>query len=165
MPEKTKGKAQGPGRRAGFTLVEVVVGIALIGVAVLGLAQMFTLGVMNNLRSDRITTASFLAQQQVDFLRNLTGGEISLIPAGADAGVDVDGDGTPDVIKDQLIDINNDNQDDYRRITEVQASGGTLWLVDVLVFTREQFGFSKNELRQFPGRHQVRVSVSTVISR
>jgi len=164
MAEKTKGKAQGPTRRAGFTLVEVVVGIALIGVAVLGLAQMFTLGVMNNLRSERITTASFLAQQQVDFLRNLTGGEISLIPAGADGGVDVDGDGTPDVIKDQLIDINNDNQDDYRRITEVQASG-TLWLVDVLVFTREQFGFSKNELRQFPGRHQVRVRVSTVISR
>jgi len=164
MPEKIKGTAQGPERRAGFTLVEVVVGIALIGVAVLGLAQMFTLGVMNNLRSDRITTASFLAQQQVDFLRNLTGGEISLIPAGDDAGVDIDGDGTADVIKDQLIDINNDNQDDYRRITEVQASG-MLWLVDVLVFTREQFGFSKNELRQFPGRHQVRVSVSTVISR
>lgn len=164
MPEKIKGTVQGPERRAGFTLVEVVVGIALIGVAVLGLAQMFTLGVMNNLRSDRITTATFLAQQQVDFLRNLTGGEISLIPAGDDAGVDIDGDGMADVIKDQLIDINNDNQDDYRRITEVQASGA-LWLVDVLVFTREQFGFSKNELRQFPGRHQVRVSVSTAISR
>jgi prepilin-type N-terminal cleavage/methylation domain-containing protein len=164
MMEKAIRTVRGKGGRAGFTLVEVVVGMALIGIAVLGLAQMFTLGVMNNMRSDRITTASFLAQQQVDFLRNLTGGEISLIPGGNDAGVDVDGDGAPDVIKDQLIDINNDNRDDYRRITEVQASG-TLWLVDVLVFTQEQFGFSKSDLLQFPGRHQVRVRVSTVISR
>lgn len=161
--KKKTARPKQPGGK-GFTLIEVVIGIVLIAVAVLGLAQMFTLGVLNNMRSDRITTASFLAQQQVDFLRNLTAGEIALIPSGDDSGVDVDGDGMADVIKDHLIDINNDGLNDYRRITEVQASG-TLWLVDVLVFSQEQFSFTKSELLQNPGQHAVRARVSTVISR
>lgn len=151
-------------KKRGFTLLEAVVGIALVAIAVLGLAQMFTLSVMNNMRSDRITNAVFLAQQQVDILRGFTVAELSRIPGGADAGVDVDGNGSIDIIKDEFMDLNGDAKSDYRRITGVRPSG-TTWEVDVLVFTQEQFSADKAQLLANPQQNRVKAKVSTIISR
>jgi prepilin-type N-terminal cleavage/methylation domain-containing protein len=105
--------------RQGFSLIEVIIGIALVAIAVLGLAQMFTLAIMNNLRSERIANASFLAQQQIDVMRNLTSDELTTLTSGN--GVDLNGDGNMDILKDEALDINSDGQLDYRRITEIQA--------------------------------------------
>jgi len=149
-------------KRAGFTLLETVIGIALVAIAILGLAEMFTLSVLNNMRSDRITNAAFLAQQQVDILRNLTVAELTLLASSP--SIDLNGDGTMDIIKDQLIDLNGDTKMDYRRITEVQPSG-TAWELDVLVFTQEQFGTDKAQLLAHPQQNRVRAKVSTIISR
>lgn len=149
-------------RRPGFTLLETVIGLALVAIAVLGLAQMFTLSVLNNMRSDRITGASFLAQQQVDVLRNLTAGELSLVASSA--AVDLNNDGSNDLFRDELIDLNQDNLNDYRRITDVQTYG-TAWLVQVLVFTAEAFGASDADLISNPQAHRVRARVSTIIHR
>lgn len=148
--------------QAGFTLFEAVVGIALVAVAILGLAQMFTLSVLNNMRSDRITSASFLAQQQIDVLRTLTDGELSLVASSA--AVDLNGDGSNDLFRDELIDLNQDGLNDYRRVTDVQAYG-TAWLVQVLIFTAEAFTASEAELIASPQAHRVTARVSTIIHR
>jgi prepilin-type N-terminal cleavage/methylation domain-containing protein len=153
-------------KNEGFSLIEVVIGIALVAIAVLGLAQMFTLGIMNNLRSERIANASFLAQQQIDVMRNLTSDELTTL-SSAD-GVDLNGDGNLDVLKDESLDINSDGQLDYRRITELQAvsSGANVQFeVRVLVFSAEQMTVSKGQLILNPMNYRVKSRVNTVISR
>ncbi|NIM59765.1 MAG: prepilin-type N-terminal cleavage/methylation domain-containing protein [Candidatus Aminicenantes bacterium] len=133
----------------GFSMIEVVVGIALVGVALLGLAQLFCLSVMNNARSDAMTNAVFLAQQQIDFLRNLSADELhnlSLTPI------------------DELMDINSDGTVDFRRVTQL-ASSGFYWNVRVLVFSALQAGVTLDNLIANPSDYQVRADISTVISR
>jgi prepilin-type N-terminal cleavage/methylation domain-containing protein len=166
---KTNQKESMPGRgqrREGFSLLEVLIGITLVAIAVLGLAQMFTLGILNNLKSERIANASFLAQQQVDIIRNLTGDELTTLTM--ENGVDLNGDGTLDILKDELLDINSDSQLDYRRITELQAdsSGANLTFeVTVFVFSAEQMNTLKAQLILQPVQYGVRSKVNTIISR
>ena len=159
-------RRQNTRRASGFTLIEAVIGIALVAIAVLGLAQMFTLSVMNNFRSDRITTASFLAQQRVDVLRTLTAGELEDFRSSG--YIDLNNDGRPDFLKDELIDLNGDGTNDFRRLTRVRVFAeftGTAWEVDVLIFSAEQFNKNESALWQDPQRHRVRARVSTIISR
>jgi len=133
----------------GFSMIEVVVGIALVGVALLGLAQLFCLSVMNNARSDAMTNAIFLAQQQIDFMRNLSADELhnlSLNPI------------------DELMDINSDGTVDFRRITQLAASG-FYWNVRVMVFSGLQAQVAMDNLIASPSEYQVRADVSTIISR
>jgi len=153
-------------RGEGFSLLEVLIGITLVAIAVLGLAQMFTLGILNNLRAERIANASFLAQQQVDVIRNLTADELTALATSN--GVDLNGDGTMDILKDESLDINSDNQLDYRRITEIQAdsSGANITFdVTVLVFSAEQLNTQKDQLVLQPVNYKVKSKVNTVISR
>lgn len=136
-------------KNKGFSMIEVVVGIALVGVALLGLAQLFCLSVMNNARSDAMTNATFLAQQQIDFLRNLSADELhnlSLTPI------------------DELMDINSDGTVDFRRVTQL-ATSGFYWNVRVLVFSALQAGVTLDNLIANPSDYQVRADISTVISR
>jgi prepilin-type N-terminal cleavage/methylation domain-containing protein len=149
--------------RAGFTLIESVVGIVLVAIAVLGLVQMFTMSLMNNVRSDRITAASFLAQQRADALRNLTKDELNTLAASG--SVDLNADGAADIDSDELLDLNLDNHNDYRRLTEVVQVGPTSWSVHILVFTPEQFGIARSQLMAGPDTHRVRANYSTLISR
>jgi prepilin-type N-terminal cleavage/methylation domain-containing protein len=151
--------------KKGFTLIEAVIGIALVAIAVLGLAEMFTLSVMNNLRSDRITNASFLAQQQIDVLRNLTGQEIGNFYTSAN-GIDLNfpPDSILDIMKDEPIDINGDSKYDYRRLTQVQPLG-TSWQIEVLVFSSEQMTTPQASLLGNPTNYRVRARMSTIISR
>jgi prepilin-type N-terminal cleavage/methylation domain-containing protein len=133
----------------GFSMIEVVVGMALVGVALLGLAQLFCLSVMNNARSDAMTNATFLAQQQIDFLRNLSADELqnlSLSPI------------------DELMDINSDGIVDFRRITQL-ASSGFYWNVRVLVFPGLEAQVTLDNIIANPSEYQVRADISTVISR
>lgn len=133
----------------GFSMIEVVVGIALVGVALLGLAQLFCLSVMNNARSDAMTNSIFLAQQQIDFLRNLSADELhnlSLSPI------------------DELMDINSDGTVDFRRITQLAASGFS-WNVRVMVFSGLQAQVAMDNLIASPSEYRVRADVSTIISR
>ena len=133
----------------GFSMIEVVVGIALVGVALLGLAQLFCLSVMNNARSDAMTNAIFLAQQQIDFLRNLSAEELQNL---SESPID------------EQIDINSDGLVDYRRITQLQTSG-FYWNVSVLVFPGLQAGVALENLLANPSEYQIRANMSTIISR
>jgi len=153
-------------RGGGFSLLEVLIGMVLVAIAVLGLAQIFTLGILNNLRAERIANASFLAQQQVDIMRNLSADELTALATGT--GVDVNGDGNPDILKDELLDINGDSQLDYRRITEIQAdsSGANITFeVAVFVFSAERMNTDKAQLILQPVQYGVKAKVNTIISR
>lgn len=133
----------------GFTLFEVVLGIGLVGIALLGLAQLFTYSVMSNSRSDRITNSVYLAQQQIDALRSLTADELNSLITGA---------------LDEQIDVNNDGTNDFRRITQVQLQGSN-WAVRVMVFSETQMDTDLDTLVQNPAQHRVRADVNTLISR
>ena len=141
-------KAEKKGNQ-GFSLIETTLGIALVGIALLALAQLFTFSVMNNQRSDRMTNSTFLAQQQIDFLRNLTAADLNNLAASP---------------VDEQIDVNNDGNVDFRRVTVIQASG-FYWEVRVQVFPASQLGVGVDALINYPSQHQVRADMSTVISR
>lgn len=147
---KSDNNSRQSSRSDGFSLIEVVIGIALIGVALLALIQMLYFSVLNNAKSDRMTQATFLAQQRIDFLRGLNGNEL--------AGLAV----TP--IIDEQIDTNLDGIIDARRITQIQTSA-LFWNVRVLVFSGDQLGVALTSLVDNPANYNVRADINTVISR
>ena len=108
-------------RSKGFSFIEVLVGVTLIAISMLGLAQLFAYSILINGNSDQLTNATFLAQQQVDSLRNLTQEELSVLAAS---------------LIDELLNPNNDGIIDYRRITRIQAVENT-WRIRVWVFPWE----------------------------
>lgn len=140
-PKKGKGK--------GFSLVEVVIGMAMLAIALLGLAQLFTYSVMANSRAERMSNATFLAQQQIDFHRNLTKDELNTLTGAA---------------IDEQVDVNLDGTIDYRRITEIQSLG-SFWEIRVLIFSAEQLNTAANLLTQDPSQYGVKANISTLISR
>lgn len=130
-------------------MVEVLVGIAIVAIALLGLAQLFTYSVMSNSRAERMSGATFLAQQQVDIHRNLTVDELTALSGGT---------------TDELIDVNLDGAMDFRRITQVQQTG-IFWEIQVLVFSSEQLDTDVSALIQDPQQYRVKANVNSIISR
>ncbi len=143
-------KTAGP---LGFSLVEVLVGVFLVAVAVLGLVQLFLMGIMNTTRANEIANSVFLAQQEVDYLRTLTVNELTNFP-----------DATRGEADDETIDVNADGTADFRRVTVMTANNPT-FNVQVLVFPPSQFGASRTDLVADPAGHRVRARMETVISR
>jgi type IV pilus assembly protein PilV len=56
-------------RSAGFTLIEVIVAIVLLGVGLMGLAALSTTVTRANVQSSSLTTATALAQERAERLR------------------------------------------------------------------------------------------------
>ncbi|MBE0712142.1 MAG: prepilin-type N-terminal cleavage/methylation domain-containing protein, partial [Candidatus Aminicenantes bacterium] len=113
----------------GFSLIEVLVGLFLVAVAVLGLAELFLAAVANNLKADRVANATFLARQQIDWLRGFTYDELN-----AYAGTTIES-------RDEVIDLNLDGTNDYRRITDFRIDQET-FLVRISVYSAENFGIA-----------------------
>jgi prepilin-type N-terminal cleavage/methylation domain-containing protein len=134
--------------KSGFSLIEVVIAIALLGIALMGLAQMFTFSILNNSRADKLSSASFLAQQQIDSLRNLTLDEVTALSSPMD----------------EQLDINSDSVVDFRRITILQNSG-TMWHIRILIFQGMVSGVTADSLIQNPVQYRVKADIGTVISR
>lgn len=138
-PSKARGSA-------GFSLIEVLLGIALVGIAMLGLAQLFVISVWNNRHADAISTATFLAQQEIDNLRTLTPTELSTLPT----------------IQDEQIDVNSDSVYDFRRITTIDFN---TFYYKVLVFPASELLTAQSDLMGDPGGHRVMAQMSTIINR
>jgi prepilin-type N-terminal cleavage/methylation domain-containing protein len=136
-------------KKDGFSLIEVLIGIAIVAIALLGLAQIFTYSVMTNSRAERMSNATFLAQQQIDHHRNLTADELNTLTSGTN---------------DEQLDVNLDGSIDYRRVTEIQSSG-IYWEIRVLVFSGEQLDTDVNALVQDPQQYGVKANMSSIISR
>lgn len=133
--------------------MEVLVGIFLVGVAVIGLAQLFLLAVSNNLRADRIANATFLAQQQIDWLRGFTLDELTAYA------------GTTLQARDEVMDINVDGINDYRRVTVFTEDQAT-FQVQVYVYSSENISIADPAtLLADPTRYRPRALMSTIITR
>jgi prepilin-type N-terminal cleavage/methylation domain-containing protein len=137
----------------GFSLIEVLVGLFLVAVAVLGLAQVFLLSVANNRQADRVANATFLAQQQIDWLRGFTAEELDVYTS------------TSLESRDEVLDLNLDSTNDYRRITGITLVDGTFHVI-VHVYSAEKIsGLSATALLADPVRYRPRAMISTLISR
>ena len=133
-------------RQRGFSLIEVLIGITLIGIALIGLAELFTMSVMNNLRANQLGTATFLCQQEIDYLRTLTPTELDALPN----------------VQDVQLDLNADGVMDFRKITTIQKN---LNYYKVFIFPPSQFSTAVNTLIWQPERHQVKAHMGTIIQR
>ena len=139
--------------RKGFTLVEALVGLTVLGVAILGLAQLFLFSLRNNARGGEIGHAAFLAQQRIDYLRTLTAEELDSFPS------------LPrNELADEALDPNGDGAPDFRRVTQLQASGLS-YAVKVLVFSSRQIGRPLEDIVAAPWSNGVRAVLNTTISR
>jgi prepilin-type N-terminal cleavage/methylation domain-containing protein len=140
-------------RKRGFSLIEVLIGVFLVAVAVLGLVQLFLMGVMNNMRANEIANAVFLAQQEVDYLRSLTLSELAAFPNSTRGESD-----------DETIDVNVDGTPDFRRVTVI-TNLDPQFDIKVLVFPVSQLATGRDELVSHPENHKVRARMETVIGR
>ncbi|MDD8019908.1 MAG: prepilin-type N-terminal cleavage/methylation domain-containing protein [Acidobacteriota bacterium] len=141
----------------GFTLIEVIVSLALVTVVFVSLAQLFTISIMQNVRSNEISNAIFLAQQQIDFLRTLTSDELNNFPGEITGASD-----------DEKIDINSDGTIDFRRLTRVQplatmANAG--FDVLIMVFPPAYQDTTAESLVANPENYKVRAYIHTIITR
>jgi len=136
----------------GFSLIEVMVGLFLVAVAVLGLAELFLAAVANNLKADRMANATFLAQQQIDWLRGFTFDELNIYA------------GTTLASRDELLDLNLDGTNDYRRITDFHIAAYT-FQVRIYVYSAEKFSVGADELIADTDLHRPRALITTIISR
>lgn len=137
----------------GFSLIEVLIGLFLVAVAVLGLAELFLAAVANNLKADRVANATFLAQQQIDWLRGFTFDELNAYG------------GTTLASRDELLDLNLDGTNDYRRITDFRIAGDT-FQVSLYVYSAEKFAIANPAtLLADTELHRPRAMISTIIAR
>lgn len=137
----------------GFTLIEALIGIAVMGIAMLGLAQAFLVGMANNRRAGDIGHAVLLAQQRVDSLRVLTAAELSAFPDMARGES-----------SDEILDVNSDGSPDFRRLTQIQISGLS-YSIKVLVFPATRAGVASATLLADPWANGARAVLNTVIGR
>lgn len=140
-------------RSEGFTLIEVLIGVFLIAVAVLGLIQLYTMSLLNNVRASEIANSVFLAQQEIDYLRTLTLTELNSFPNATRGEAD-----------DEALDLNVDGTTDFRRIT-VLTNRDPSFDVTVLVFPPSERLTSRADLVADPEAHRVRARLATMISR
>ena len=149
-------RPRGSSRRPGFTLIEVLVGIFLVGVGVVGLTQLFLLSVISGYRADQISRATFLAQERIDQLRNLTQDELSNLALTSLNDRDVE------------LDLNADGVSDFRMVTRIQEAG-FLWGITVLVFGPETTVAGSQptalELIADPDKYRCLAQPGTIITR
>jgi len=64
----------------GFTLIEVVIGLLILAVGLLGVAGMQLTSVRGNSSSNHLSQASYVAHERLEFLRGLTSSDAPLSP-------------------------------------------------------------------------------------
>jgi type II secretory pathway pseudopilin PulG len=134
-------------------LIEALIGIAILGIALLGLGELFLISISNNTRGGEMSQATFLAQQQIDYLRTLTAAELGQFPSAARSEQ-----------ADETIDMNQDGTPDYRRLTQVQASGYS-YSVKVLIFPPARIGKAASDLLGDPSSYRALAVMNAVIGR
>lgn len=139
--------------RPGSSLIEALIGIAILGIALLGLAELFLMSLTNNARGGEMSQATFLAQQQVDYLRTLTAAELGTFPSTSRSES-----------ADETIDMNQDGTADFRRLTHIQAAGYS-YAVRVLVFPPARIGKAAADLLTDPDSYRALAVMNAVIGR
>lgn len=71
----------------GFTMIEVLVGIVLLSIGILGVAQMQIMTINSNKLANQRTTAITLAQDKAEFLRTIPYSQIGNPPLSDTSGI------------------------------------------------------------------------------
>jgi Tfp pilus assembly protein PilV len=153
MGHRKVGAAKMKRSRPGTSLIEALIAITIIGIAMLGLAELFLVSISNNTRGGEMSQATFLAQQQLDYLRTLTATELAEYPSTARSES-----------ADETIDMNRDGTLDFRRLTVVQGSGYA-YAVRVLVFPAARIGRTASDLLRNPASYRALAVMHAVIGR
>jgi type IV pilus assembly protein PilV len=65
-------------KKNGFTLIEVLVGLVILAVGLLAIAGMMVTSLKGNYFSNHLTQASYVAQDRLEFLKNIPIGDAAL---------------------------------------------------------------------------------------
>jgi type IV pilus assembly protein PilV len=87
MMLKNKRKINSKKREQGFTLVEIMVAVALLLIGLLGVAQMQIMNTITNSTANQRTTAITLAQDQIELLRSRPYANIGASPFSDTSGM------------------------------------------------------------------------------
>lgn len=108
-----RGEPPRAGHDRGFSLIEALITIFVMGIMLLGIAQLIGVSVHLKKASEDVTSATVLAEQKLEELKNV---EFDTLAAGGSVNVDLAGFfDTPDV--------DGDGAADYTRRWEVQDLG------------------------------------------
>lgn len=59
------------GRQRGFSLIEVLIGLTFLAIGLLAIAALQTTSIRGNFFSNNLTLATYVAQDRLEFLKNL----------------------------------------------------------------------------------------------
>lgn len=114
----------------GFSLVEALVSIFVMGIVLLGIAQLIGVSVQLKKASEDVTSATALAEQKLEELKNVdfdtlvAGGSINGDLAGFFDNPDVDGDGNADFTRRwQVLDLGAGKVMRVRVLSQLAAFG------------------------------------------
>lgn len=87
----------------GFTLIEVLIGMGIFGIAILSIIQIFYYSIMLNARSSQLVSSANIAREVMDGMRLMTLEELDALPLARTENVDINSDGNVDFIYDWNI--------------------------------------------------------------
>jgi type IV pilus assembly protein PilV len=76
-------------RQQGFSLIEVVIALAIFSIGILAIAQLQISAVRNNTRGNLATQATMLAEAQIENLKNIS--NVTLLADSVESGIDQNG--------------------------------------------------------------------------
>jgi type IV pilus assembly protein PilV len=77
----------------GFTLIEVLIAMAIFAIGILAVAQLQLWNVKNNTTGNITTMATMLAREQMEALKNAA--DVTTLSSGSDPNNPIDADGNP----------------------------------------------------------------------
>ena len=99
-----------PNAQDGFSLVEVLIAMAVLSIGLLSIAAMQTSAIRGNAKSNDLTQRTTIASNHMEYLLNLPFTDPGLTDQTTD-GIDNNGDGTIDEAAESLHDPENDGID------------------------------------------------------
>lgn len=103
----------------GLTLMEVVVASAIVALVVVSLLITISQSAVFTEESDKIYTASILAQRRIDVLKNFAFSDLPDTAPEADTPIDVNGDDVTDYYRTTEI---TENYDGYSDLMQIKVS-------------------------------------------
>lgn len=103
--------------RAGFSLIEVVCALAVLGIGLMAVAGLQMSAVRNNSTGNEMTTAIMLAEAQIETLKNID--DLSTLALDTTTESEIDPDGQPGGMYDRITTISNPLGGDFSRKIEV----------------------------------------------
>jgi type IV pilus assembly protein PilV len=110
-----------PAREAGFSLIEVMIALVVLGIGMLGVAAAQLRALQFAAESDNRTQAMYLAEEQLEYFLAMEPDNAALTPNGG-AGGDPNGIILADLVTDTRNDEGVGEQTEYRRTWQIEQN-------------------------------------------